>query len=367
GLCGIYIGSHAFQPLRKDVLQLGRLPTLERTQLNLLKHTHRKYDHFPENLQQRLHDLLEAGLYMCFLHSLWRHATDISFNCDFKSILVDKEDEMQCLIKGCNFMLHNIPNEIFEFHRDQGPQYVFKNLLGSDLFPYLLVNIGSGVSILKVDSFDSFVRVGGTSMGGGTFWGLGSLLTSAKGFDELLDLAKGGQHTNVDMLVKDIYGGDYSLIGLPGDLTACTFGKAVRSAMSDSTTNVNRTKGFSEKDIAKSLLHMISNDIGQLASLHAKLYGLKRIIFGGFFIRGYPITMHTITFAINYWSKGGQKALFMRHEGYLGAIGAFIKGAEEEAAADGSLFYWNWGENYAGSSGLPTKTFKTPQLHADVK
>ena len=57
---------------------------------------------------------------------------------------------MQCLIKGCNFMLHNIPNEIFEFHRDERTQYVFKNSLESDLFPYLLVNIGSGVSILKV-------------------------------------------------------------------------------------------------------------------------------------------------------------------------------------------------------------------------
>ncbi|XP_028401934.1 pantothenate kinase 4-like [Dendronephthya gigantea] len=282
-------------------------------------------------------------------------------------VRVDKEDEMQCLIKGCNFMLHNIPNEVFEFHRDQRPQYVFKNLLETDLFPYLLVNIGSGVSILKVDSFDSFVRVGGTSMGGGTFWGLGSLLTSAKGFDDLLDLAHGGQHTNVDMLVKDIYGGDYSLIGLPGDLTACTFGKAVRSAVSETATNVNRTKGFSEKDIAKSLLHMISNDIGQLASLHAKLHGLKRIFFGGFFIRGYPITMHTITFAINYWSKGKQKALFLRHEGYLGAIGAFIKGAEEEAAYNGSPLFWNWGENYAGSSGLPTKTFKTPEHRPDAK
>ncbi|XP_046852774.1 4'-phosphopantetheine phosphatase-like isoform X2 [Xenia sp. Carnegie-2017] len=281
-------------------------------------------------------------------------------------VRVDKEDEMQCLIRGCNFMLHNIPNEVFEFRRDQTPQYVFRHLLGSDLFPYLLVNIGSGVSILKVDSFDSFVRVGGTSMGGGTFWGLGSLLTSAKGFDELLDLAKGGQHSNVDMLVKDIYGGDYSSIGLPGDLTACTFGKAVRSAKSDDATTDKDTQ-FCGKDIVKSLLHMISNDIGQLASLHAKLHGLKRIIFGGFFIRGYPITMHTITFAINYWSKGKQKALFMRHEGYLGAIGAFIKGAEDETAAIGSSFLSNWGENYAGSSGLLTKSFKTPQPQSGMK
>ena len=36
-------------------------------------------------------------------------------------------------------------------------------------------------------------------------------------------------------------------------------------------------------------------------------------------------------------------------------------------AANGSPFYWNWGENYAGSSGLPTKTFKTPQPYVDVE
>ena len=32
----------------------------------------------------------------------------------------------------------------------------------------------------------SFERIGGTATGGGTFWGLGRLLTGAKGFDELL-------------------------------------------------------------------------------------------------------------------------------------------------------------------------------------
>lgn len=43
-------------------------------------------------------------------------------------------------------------------------------------------------------------------MGGGTFWGLGCLLTKAKGFDDLLQLASEGDHRNVDLLVKDIYG-----------------------------------------------------------------------------------------------------------------------------------------------------------------
>lgn len=64
---------------------------------------------------------------------------------------VDKEDEMECLIRGCNFLLRNISNEVFEFHREQNPPYVFQDLDHSELFPYLLVNIGSGVSIVKVN------------------------------------------------------------------------------------------------------------------------------------------------------------------------------------------------------------------------
>ena len=63
---------------------------------------------------------------------------------------VDKEDEMQCLIGGCNFLLRNIPQEVFEFHRDRNPQYVFHHLSSAEIFPYLLVNIGSGVSVVKV-------------------------------------------------------------------------------------------------------------------------------------------------------------------------------------------------------------------------
>jgi type II pantothenate kinase len=35
--------------------------------------------------------------------------------------------------------------------------------------------------------------------------------------------------------------------------------------------------------------------------------------------------MNTLSYAINFWSKGDMKALFLRHEGYLGAMGAFLK------------------------------------------
>jgi len=63
---------------------------------------------------------------------------------------------------------------------------------------------------------------------------------------------------------------------------------------------------FTDADVAKSLLISISNDIGQIAYLTAKLHQLPRIYFGGYFIRGHPLTMHTITYAINYWSQVSQ-------------------------------------------------------------
>ncbi|EMP25953.1 Pantothenate kinase 4 [Chelonia mydas] len=217
---------------------------------------------------------------------------------------VDKEDVMTCLIKGCNFVLKNIPHEVFAYQKDSDTEFRFQTN-HPNIFPYLLVNIGSGVSIVKK-------------------------------FDELLQLASKGQHTNVDMLVKDVYGGAYQTLGLSGNLIASSFGK---SATAD--------KEFSKDDMAKSLLHMISNDIGQLACLYAKLHNLHKIYFGGFFIRGHPVTMRTITYSINFFSKGEVQALFLRHEGYLGAIGAFLKGAEQDNPNQ-----YSWGENYAGSSGL---------------
>eukprot|EP00127_Corallochytrium_limacisporum_P006429 Clim_evm19s227 gene=Clim_evmTU19s227 len=241
---------------------------------------------------------------------------------------VKKLDEMKCAATGCTFLLQEIPDEAFTFNKNRSPACVYQTA-GGDVFPYLLVNIGSGVSMLKVTGPDTYERVGGTSMGGGTFWGLSRLLTDAKDFDELLDMCRTGNHRNVDMLVGDIYGGDYGKIGLKAENIASSFGKMSKvDAQGGGSANL-RDK-VSQEDIAKSLLHMISNNIGQIAYLQSRLHGLNRIYFGGYFIRNHVHTMHTISYAINFWSQGQMQALFLRHEGWLGVIGAFVSGALRE-------------------------------------
>ena len=52
----------------------------------------------------------------------------------------------------------------------------------------------------------------------------------------------------------------------------------------------------------------------QIAYLNAQRYRIRRVFFGGFFIRGHPYTMETISYAFKFWSKGEIQALFLRHE-----------------------------------------------------
>ena len=42
---------------------------------------------------------------------------------------------------------------------------------------------------------------------------------------------------------------------------------------------------FSDADMARSLLYLVSNDIGHIVTLYAMLHKVKNIYFGGFFLR----------------------------------------------------------------------------------
>ncbi|KZV39913.1 Pantothenate kinase, partial [Dorcoceras hygrometricum] len=82
-------------------------------------------------------------------------------------------------------------------------------------------------------------------------------------------------------------------IGLTSTAIASSFGKAI--------SKNQELEDYKAEDVARPLLRMISNNIGQIAYLNALRFGLKRIFFGGFFIQGHAYTMDTISVAVHYW------------------------------------------------------------------
>ena len=61
-----------------------------------------------------------------------------------------------------------------------------------------------------------------------------------------------------------------------------------------------------------------------MAYLNAKIHDIKNIYFAGSYIGGLDFTMETLTFAVDYWSQKNMKAMYLKRDGFLGAIGAMI-------------------------------------------
>lgn len=278
-------------------------------------------------------------------------------------IKMDKQEELDSLVAGMQFVLSTVIGECYTFRPDlekdekEAPKSTSSDdslagmpLEGSEnsdldekvsdkekklddwwwsrkvqrdvassMYPYLTVTIGTGVSILRVDGPRKHIRVSGSTIGGGTYWGLIRLLTDVENFEDAMSLAERGDPSKVDLLVGDIYGKNpeaLEKLGLPANLVASSFGKLV--AKQDPASDLK------QEDLARALLLMITINIGQVAYLSAQLHKTNRIYFIGNFLRNNSISQRRLSFAIHYWSKGEMEALFLEHEGYFGALGAFL-------------------------------------------
>ena len=236
----------------------------------------------------------------------------------------DKKDEIASLISGLNFAIKNFENEVFIYDWRTKIKLISNEKIN---YPYLLVNIGSGVSIMKVYEDGKFERVTGTSLGGGTFWGLSKMLTGISDFKDVEELSDIGDNKKVDLLVSDIYGGDYEDIGLPGYVIASSFAKVtnnnnLNTGVTTNNTNTKVTNNFDREDIIKSLLYMISDNICQIAYLSIKHdEDIKDVLFTGSFMTAGPVLWKKLSYGIEFWSKDKMKAKFLKHEGYFGALG----------------------------------------------
>jgi len=237
-------------------------------------------------------------------------------------VRLNKLDEMDCLIKGIHYIDHNcdvngLGSECFTISNteDTNDPISKEPFDFTNPYPYLVANIGSGVSFLVVRSPDDYSRVSGSSIGGGSFLGLCCLLTGCETFDEAIELASKGDSTKVDKLVGDIYGSGYNKFGLASDVVASSFGKMHQKEAREAAT---------AEDKSRAVLVTITNNIAGIALLLAMREGMERVVFCGNFLRQNPLSMRKLAYAMEFWSKGKSKALFLEHEGYFGAVGALL-------------------------------------------
>lgn len=206
--------------------------------------------------------------------------------------------------------------DIFTYKDDN----IIPSSLPSDLArPYLLVNIGSGVSFFQVFDNRRCERITGSSFGGSALCGLLLLLTKAHTFDEMLELADKGDNSNVDKLIGDIYGVDYTRIGMKMTAVASTFCKAfskehrsqyhlARTTSQGDASQTSSKAPFSDADICHSLVFALFNNVGQLATLQSRVHDNADIYFTGPYVRGHPLIIRTLCIAVRYYSGGEKRA-----------------------------------------------------------
>ena len=250
------------------------------------------------------------------------------FKSELKAEII-KIDEMKSIQCGLLYILDNVKDAIFSYDNS------YKYFQGGteELLPFLIVNVGSGVSMIKVSTGFGYERVFGTMIGGGTLMGLSNMLLGIDDFETLLKLSEKGDNSKIDMMVKDLYGDSANKYGLEANLISCSFGKvaasvAVRRSKSfenPSEVTIDQPDKFEDEDMAKALVMMIAGNVAHLAALCARIHKIKRVMFTGNYIKNSPINMTEITEALKIWSNGDMECLFLKYDGYLGCIGCIVE------------------------------------------
>ncbi|VWU49427.1 pantothenate kinase, putative [Hepatocystis sp. ex Piliocolobus tephrosceles] len=227
-----------------------------------------------------------------------------------------RKDEMFCVMNGINH-LFNINKSIVKYNIFMNVQVPLQ--LKTQFKPFIIANIGSGISILYCDSNRNFSRISGTAIGGGTALGLAQLILGKISFEKLTKLAIKGS-SKLNLKVKDIRKDAAGSSCIDDNALATFLGstyKALKkkkkikknnidkSDNNDSTYEKQRgcTKGEEKElrqDIANSLITMVSYNIGYIVYLLSKLCNVNRIMFSGKYINNNEYIMKSLTHGVYY-------------------------------------------------------------------
>lgn len=134
----------------------------------------------------------------------------------------------------------------------------------SGLKSAIIVSMGTGTALVDATP-DGIIHIGGTGIGGGTMLGLADKMLNVREIQYLIDMAKDGNLSNVDLTVADISKDE--LPTLPPFTTASNFGK-----LTDVT---------SKNDIALGIMNLVFQTIGTIAVFAARGENQKSIVLIG--------------------------------------------------------------------------------------
>ncbi len=162
-----------------------------------------------------------------------------------------------------------ISNEIYNIpcrHVVEFPCIGMGGVYLSGLERAIVVSMGTGTAIVYADGDKSYEYLGGTGVGGGTLIGLSETILGVRTVENIIDLAKEGDLSHIDLRVNDITKNEIHP-NLSPNLTAANFGKISDVA----------TKG----DLALGIINMIFETIGMTAIFAARSKNVKNIVLTG--------------------------------------------------------------------------------------
>lgn len=128
----------------------------------------------------------------------------------------------------------------------------------------IIASIGTGTALIRADG-KKFKHLGGTGVGAGTLTNLCKKFANTKSFEEIIELSKQGDLSNIDLRIADLT--DENIETLPPELTLANFGKLSENA--------------SRSDIVIGLINMAFEVIGMMTAFASINDDIKDIVLIG--------------------------------------------------------------------------------------
>ena len=139
------------------------------------------------------------------------------------------------------------------------------------------------------------------------------LICNLNDYREIIQLANKGNRYNIDLKVSDIYAED--------DPRIEDFFRAFTASSLGKINDIQNLDEVRAEDIIHSILGIIAENVGLIATLFANLHEVTEIIFCGGLLIDNKILKSLLTLMAK---SRGKKAIFLKNSEFAGALGALI-------------------------------------------